>query len=173
MYCIALVGVLVLIGLFYVLSSNQKPNSEPMLIQEQVSVSMTIEDSAIVEFEVPIDTILHHEVRATFYNPVPSQTDSSPDKTATGFMIDLNDPYKHKIIAISRDLEQLGYAMGDSVHLHFPNESKSSIYDGVYVIQDRMNKKHTMKIDLLVAPDMYMSYIKGVEITKLQSVNLF
>jgi len=128
------------------------------------------EDSIPTVIDVPNDTILSHEVRATFYNPVPSQTDGSPDKTATGFKIDVDDPYKHRIIAISRDLEHLGYAMGDSVHLYFSTD-KSLIYDGVYIIQDRMHKKHTMKIDLLVAPDMYMSYINGVKIIKLNSNN--
>ena len=44
------------------------------------------------------------KVTITVYNAVPAQTNSDPGNTATMFKLDLNDPFKHKIVAVSRDL---------------------------------------------------------------------
>jgi 3D (Asp-Asp-Asp) domain-containing protein len=130
-------------------------SAPPVIVVEQ-------EEDTVVSVIHPI-----HKVRATFYNATVGQTDASPQRTATGFEIDLNDPYKHRIIAISSDLERLGYAMGDSVNICINNKDKALSYNGNYIIQDRMPSQHHMKIDLLVNTDMYMTYLKDVEIQKL------
>ena len=52
-----------------------------------------------------------HVVVATIYHAVPGQTDDTPDITATGFVIDLNNPKKHRIVAVSRDLEKIGFVI--------------------------------------------------------------
>jgi 3D (Asp-Asp-Asp) domain-containing protein len=84
-------------------------------------------------------------VTATIYHAVEGQTDSTPNLTATMFEIDLNNPRKHNIIAVSRDLECLGFKMGKKVLV-----SGAGDLSGVWVIEDRMNKRFCKRIDFLV-----------------------
>ena len=93
-----------------------------------------------------------YEVEATCYQPVPSQTDGTPDQTASGAMIDLCDPLSHRWIAVSRDLEGLGFTFGQKVLV-----TGTKVYDGVWTVQDRMNKRWTKRIDFLVGVDDYVS----------------
>jgi len=53
-------------------------------------------------------------VTATVYHAVEGQTDSTPLITASGKKINANNPASHRWIAVSRDLEPLGfvYTMG-------------------------------------------------------------
>lgn len=59
---------------------------------------------------VPVIPILENiinksiKVTVTVYNAVESQTNSDPFHTASMFHIDSLNPFKHKIIAVSRDL---------------------------------------------------------------------
>lgn len=90
---------------------------------------------------------IEKKVHATVYNAVPEQTNLDPGHTAFMFELDLNNPYKHKIIAVSRDLLK-----------EFPKGTKVCVmgtdYDGVYVVMDKMNKRYTNRIDLLINLDM-------------------
>lgn len=90
---------------------------------------------------------IEKKVHATVYNAVPEQTNSDPGHTAFMFELDLNNPYKHKIIAVSRDLLK-----------EFPKGTKVCVmgtdYDGVYIVMDKMNKRYTNRIDLLINLDM-------------------
>ena len=101
------------------------------------------------------------KVHATVYNAVPAQTNSDPSHTATMFDLDLKNPYKHKIIAVSRDLLK-----------KFPYHSKvivkGTTYDGVYIIEDTMNKRYTNRIDLLINLEMRIGSWKNVTITKVK-----
>jgi len=84
-------------------------------------------------------------VTATIYHATPSQTDSTPDRTATNFKINMDNPGSHRIIAVSRDLEALGFTMNKTVVV-----SNAGDMDGLWVIRDRMNKRWTKRIDFLV-----------------------
>ena len=84
-------------------------------------------------------------VTATIYHATTSQTDSTPDRTATNFKININNPESHRIIAVSRDLEALGFTMNKTVVV-----SNAGDMDGLWVIRDRMNKRWTKRIDFLV-----------------------
>jgi 3D (Asp-Asp-Asp) domain-containing protein len=84
-------------------------------------------------------------VTATIYHAVEGQTDSTPDTTASMFKIDLNNPRKHNIIAVSRDLESLGFTLGSKVKV-----TGAGDLDGIWNIEDRMNKRFTKRIDFLV-----------------------
>jgi len=84
-------------------------------------------------------------VTATIYHAVAEQTDSTPDTTASMFKLDLNNPRKHNIIAVSRDLEALGFKLGTKVIV-----TGAGDLDGVWNIEDRMNKRFTKRIDFLV-----------------------
>lgn len=164
---IQLISITFLLGLAFVLSLFNERN-----------VSLTSAYAA----ETPVfgmicapknmqDTLITNplcdSVTVTFYNPTTAQTDVHPDNTATGFKIDVNNPYKHRVVAISRDLENMGYEMGDSIQLVFDPSSKAAHYSGNYVIEDRMPSYHTKKIDILVSSDMYMSKIRNVKLINL------
>lgn len=84
-------------------------------------------------------------VTATIYHATIKQTDSTPDRTATNFKINMNNPESHRIIAVSRDLEAKGFKMNSIVVV-----SNAGDMDGLWVIRDRMNKRWTNRIDFLV-----------------------
>ena len=72
-------------------------------------------------------------VRATAYNAVPQQTDSTPEICAWG------DRVRPGIIAISRDLEESGLTRGKEVYIEGI---------GKVVVMDRMNRRKRNQIDL-------------------------
>lgn len=100
-------------------------------------------------------------VHATVYNAVPEQTNSDPGHTAFMFELDLSNPYKHKIIAVSRDLLKT-YPKGTQVLV------EGTSYDGVYTVMDKMNKRYTNRIDLLINLDMKIGNWPNAKITKIK-----
>ena len=100
------------------------------------------------------------EVHATVYNAVPEQTNSDPGHTAFMFELDLNNPYKHKIIAVSRDLLKT-YPKGTLVCV------EGTAYDGEYIVMDKMNKRYTNRIDLLINKEMQIGNWPNATITKI------
>jgi len=100
-------------------------------------------------------------VHCTVYNAVPAQTNSDPGHTATMFELDLNDPYKHRIVALSRDLLKK-FPYGSLVQI------EGTKYDGCYTVEDTMNKRYTNRIDLLINEDMQIGSWPNVTITKIK-----
>ena len=106
------------------------------------------------------------EVHATVYHAVEQQTNSDPSHTAFMFKLDLKNPYKHRIIAVSRDLLPM-YPNGTKVLV------KGTKYDGVYTVRDKMGKwskyrgKITNSIDILINEDMKIGKWENAKITKL------
>ena len=96
----------------------------------------------------------------TVYNAVEEQTNSDPKHTAFMFELDLNNPYKHKIIAVSRDL-LAKYPKGTKVYL------SGTKYDGVYTVMDKMNKRFSKRIDILINEDMPIGKWNNATIKKL------
>jgi len=88
-------------------------------------------------------------VTATIYHAVPEQTDSTPDITASGARIDINNPLKHRWIAVSRDLEDKGFVFGVKVCV-----TGAGQLDGIWTVQDRMNSRWTNRIDFLVNEEL-------------------
>ena len=88
-------------------------------------------------------------VTATIYHATPEQTDSTPDITASNKKIDLSNPLKHRWIAVSRDLEAKGLTFGVKVCV-----TGAGDLDGVWTVQDRMNKRWKHRIDFLVNEDL-------------------
>ena len=91
------------------------------------------------------DTVL-----LTWYNPVSSQCDADPLITADMSKINLEKLKNREIkwIAVSRDLLEK-YSMGDTVII----ESANPRINGEWVIHDKMNKRYTNRIDLLVSKE--------------------
>ena len=110
----------------------------------------------VYAFSINVD----EEVTATVYNAVPAQTNSDPSHTASMFKLDLSNPYKHRIIAVSRDL-LIKFPMGTKVRV------SGTKYDGVYVVEDKMNKRYKKRIDILINVGMKIGKWDNVVITKI------
>jgi 3D (Asp-Asp-Asp) domain-containing protein len=112
--------------------------------------------------EESVEMIKKQLVTLTIYSPTESETDSTPNVTASGFKIDNDNPGKHKIIAISRDLKRKGWKFGKKVRI-----KKAGKYNGVYTIRDLMNKRHKNRIDVLVDSEYEPIKLRNVEVTLL------
>ena len=119
---------------------SQIPRNEPIQLVEPIVVDMEI-------------------VTLTIYSPIEGQTDSTPNITASGFKIDLDNPRKHNIIAVSRDLKRK-WKFNQKVRVKGAGK-----YNGVYTIKDVMNKRHTKRIDILVNIDEKPVKLHNVEVT--------
>ena len=84
-------------------------------------------------------------VTATIYHAVPGQTDDTPFITASNKHINRTNPQGHRWIAVSRDLEELGFTLGAKVCIEGAGD-----LDGDWTIEDRMNRRWRKKIDFLV-----------------------
>lgn len=86
---------------------------------------------------------------ATVYNLTKSQCNNDLAHTASMFRLDTENPYSHRIVAMERTyMKELGLKYGDLIKI----EGTDSVYDGVWQVQDTMNKRFRgqHKIDLLV-----------------------
>ncbi len=106
--------------------------------------------------------VREEQVTATIYHAVEGQTDSTPLITASGKHINPDNPAGHRWIAVSRDLESLGFVFGCKVLV-----TGAEHMDGVYKIEDRMNKRWTKRIDFLVNENMRGGRWKNVTISLL------
>jgi 3D (Asp-Asp-Asp) domain-containing protein len=98
-------------------------------------------------------------VVATIYHADSSQTDDTPFITASNKVINKDNPAGHRWIAVSRDLEPLGFTFGTKVCIENSGEM-----DGIWIVQDRMNKRWTKRIDFLVNTDMKYGKWNNVKI---------
>ena len=103
-------------------------------------------------------------VTATIYHAVPEQTDDSPFVTASMAQINPNDPQGHRWIAVSRDLEKLGFTFGACVLIEGINKE----LDGEWEIQDRMNRRWKKRIDLLVNTDRMCCKWDNIKLTLIE-----
>ena len=103
----------------------------------------------------------YETVTLTTYSPTSQECDSTPHITASGFKINLKNPKKHRIIAVSRDLiKKLPF--GTLVIV-----TGAGKLNGVYVVEDKMNKRYKNRIDLLIGEDDKQTTIKNVKIVKI------
>jgi len=123
-------------------------------------ISFGITDNIITK---EIKNVWKEKVTMTIYSPTNSETDSTPDLTASGFKIDIDNPSKHRIIAVSRDLKRNGWGFNKKVRIR-----KAGRYNGVYTIKDLMNKRYKKTIDILVDEDHKPVKLKNVEITLIK-----
>lgn len=91
------------------------------------------------------------DVVVTVYNAVPAQCNADVRHTASMFKLDLKNPEAHKIIAMERTMmSEFGLKYGDIVKIE---GTYNGLQDGVYQIQDTMNKRFAgqHKVDVLVS----------------------
>ena len=101
-------------------------------------------------------------VTITTYSPTVEQTDSTPLITASGFKINEENPKRHRIIAVSRDLKRK-YKFGTKLRIKGAGK-----YDGTYTVRDVMNKRYTKRIDILVGKKDKQTKVKKVKVYKLK-----
>ena len=82
------------------------------------------------------------EVTATAFNSVRGQTDSTPKTTAYGVRLEPGQ----RIVAVSRDLEELGLREGVRVRIDG--------LDGEWRVGDRMHERWRRRIDLYMGEDV-------------------
>jgi len=100
-------------------------------------------------------------VTVTTYTATKGETDSTPNITASGFKIDTNNPKKHRIIAISRDLKAK-WKFGSKIRI-----INAGRYNGDYYVKDLMNKRWKNRIDILVNADDKQTKLYNIKIIKL------
>ena len=105
-------------------------------------------------------------VTATIYHAVPEQTDSTPHITASGKHINMDNPQSHRWIAVSRDLEAKGLKFGVKVKI-----TGIDTLDGIWTVQERMNKRWTNRIDLLVNDSIYGGKWENVRVEIINDDN--
>ncbi|MEE9379632.1 MAG: hypothetical protein V3V33_16525 [Candidatus Lokiarchaeia archaeon] len=99
--------------------------------------------------------------RATVYNPSPGQTDDTPNITAFNDIIDLSNPDKHRYLAVSRDLLS-EFSAGDTVFVY-----GTWVYDGYWIIADKMNKRYKRSIDFLIGDCQYQNRWSNIYLCKI------
>ena len=106
-----------------------------------------------------LETIKPEIVTLTTYKASETETDSTPNITASGFKI--TNPKKHKIIAVSRDLKRK-YKFGQKIRI-----TGAGKYNGTYRVHDVMNKRYRNRIDILIGHNDKQTKLKKVKIYKL------
>ena len=119
----------------------------------------------IVKIEKEVEEKVADEFRKivtlTTYSTTEGETDDSPNITASGFEIDDDNPKKHRIIAVSRDLKRK-LRFGEKVIL-----SNAGKFNGVWYVRDLMNNRFKNKIDVLINSDEKHTKMRGVIIKRL------
>ena len=98
-------------------------------------------------------------VTATVYNAVPEQTDSTPFITASGSIINPECPEVHRWVAVSQDMLKEGWKFGECIEV-----KGAGNLDGVWQIQDVMNRRYKKSIDFLVENTRRSGKWRGVRI---------
>jgi 3D (Asp-Asp-Asp) domain-containing protein len=106
-------------------------------------------------------TNLYEFVTLTTYTASAKETDSTPNITASGFVLDSINPAKHRIIAVSRDIKKK-YKFGTKVKI-----LNAGIYNGIYYIHDVMNKRYKSRIDILINPNDKQTKLTNIQIIKI------
>lgn len=110
-------------------------------------------------------------VTATVYQAKEQQCDSDPYTTAFGYKIDPSDPIKHRYVAVSKDLEEI-FQPGDSVLVTgthpYNDTTRAVVYDGMWIVADRMHPRWRKKIDLLISDDSFIDSFNNVTISKIK-----
>lgn len=109
--------------------------------------------------------LIADNVLATVYNAEPKQCNSDITHTASMFRLNLKNVLSHRIIAMERTMmSKYGLNYGDVVKIEGTGK-----YDGVWQIQDTMNKRFAgqNKIDILIPKSAGLGKWENVKVYKL------
>jgi 3D (Asp-Asp-Asp) domain-containing protein len=126
-----------------------------------ISIGFSINNSIKTYYSNKQKPQTEWQVKVTMYNTDPVQTDSTPNITASGFIIDTLNPYKHRIIAVSHDIKK-HFKYGEKVLV-----SGIGIWSGYYYVRDLMNKRWTNKIDILINDNQIARSFTKAKLIKL------
>lgn len=107
---------------------------------------------------------------ATVYNAIPAQCNGDFGHTASMFRLDLFDVLSQRVIAMERTfMAKLGLSYGDVVYIKGTGK-----WDGVWQIQDTMNKRFAgkHKIDILVPENIKYGQWENVKLYTLKDKNM-
>ena len=110
----------------------------------ELALTLTTYEKKIEEFENN-----KHKVTVTMYHPVPDQTDDTPNITADGSVIRINNASEYRYVAVARNMliRDGGFLnFGDYIWLEAGKKS------GVYQVRDVMNKRFVNRVDILETP---------------------
>ena len=135
-----------------------------------LSASITIptskKETAVALTEKVTETeswiLIASDVTATVYNAVPSQCNRDYTHTASMFRLEKDNISSYRIIAMERTMmAEYGITFGDMVRIE-----GTGTYDGVWQVQDLMNKrfKGQHKIDFLVPNDVRYGKWTGIKL---------
>ena len=131
---ITILSLVLLTGYF----DKMLDNTRNELFKLQKQISKNSQDTwGVLEFDVTV----------TMYNPHVGQTDSTPNETADGTIINPDRASEYRYVALSRDLiARWGgpFNYGDYVML-----KGTDGYDGVYQVKDTMSPKFINRVDIL------------------------
>lgn len=101
-------------------------------------------------------------VTVTIYHPTRGQTDSTPNIVASGKRINIRKAGSHRYVAVSRDLlarwgGPLHY--GDVVYI-----GNAGALSGYYFVEDTMNKRYSMRVDILRSPGAPLAKFDNAEL---------
>lgn len=132
---------------------------------DNIEDELGIDNEDTIDLSEPQWELVSDHTIATVYHAVPEQCNKDVAHTASMFELNLKNPESHKIIAMERTMmKQLGLKYGDLVKVEGTDG-----YDGVYQIQDTMNKKYAgkHKIDILINKDSAQGIWDNVKVYKL------
>ena len=131
--------------LLFIFMTDKEPN--PLKPFPQSNFLNSAIDSCAVSSETKEASPKLHTVTATVYHAVKWQCNSQYWITADMSEIDTLQPDRHRWCAVSRDLLKKGFSMGDTIRVE-----GTWVYDGLWIIHDKMNKRYSDRIDFLIHP---------------------
>ena len=125
------------------------------LIDYKSDTHKRVIDKLVIEndsLKIRLDSIFEYgiEVDVTMYRPIRRETDSTPNITADGTKIKINEASRYRFVAVSRNLlERWGGFLnyGDFVLLKDAGHK-----DGIYRVKDTMNARWVNVVDILESP---------------------
>jgi len=111
------------------------------------------------------DISIYHEVSyeqtavvtATVYHATSNQCDNTPNITACGIKFDTSHSDTYRFVAVSPDFlngknKELQLEFGDTIQV-----DGTWIYDGLWIVVDKTNKRYTNHIDFLIAKGQFVN----------------
>jgi len=136
-----------------------------VLILVFIPFECTIHQLERIHEAVKVDEVIPDIVTLTTYSVTEAQTDSTPLVTASGFNINPNNPKRHRIIAVSRDLKRK-YKFGQKVRIEGAGK-----YNGIYTIRDLMHHRWKNKIDILINPSDKHTKLRKIKMFRVEKKN--
>ena len=140
------------------------------LIDYKSDTHKRVIDNLIIEndsLKIRLDNIFEYgiEVDVTMYRPTRRETDSTPNITADGTKIKINEASRYRFVAVSRNLlERWGGFLnyGDFVLLKDAGHK-----DGIYRVKDTMSARWVNVVDILESPGTDPYKFKNASLTLL------